>query len=374
MSVEIVRIEHGKSVKTFIDFPHLLYKDDPNYVPEIYIAVEEILNRNKNPFFDHSEAEYFIAWKGEKMAGRIAAVLNRSYNDYHQSNVGFFGFFDTIDDVEVSAMLLSTVEKWCKDKGLDAVLGPANFTTNETAGLLVEGFHEPPIIQMTYNKPYYSEHLERAGYNKEMDLHAYWIPTNEVSEKSLRLSHLLKERLDRRGITFRSIKMKNFKHEIQDVKEVYRSAWQSNWGFVPPTDREFDHLAQGLKMIIDDRYVYIAEEKGKMVGFAVGLPNINETVINIKKGRLLPFGIFKLLFGKRKVKKVRIALLGVLEEYRKLGIEAVFFANFIQAARQYNLIGGEASWVLENNEMMVKAAENLNGKKYKVYRIYKKSI
>ncbi len=374
MSVEVVRIEHGHSVKKFIDFPHTLYENDPYYVPEIYLSVSEILSRKKNPFFEHSEAEYFLAYRDQKLVGRIAAIHNKNYNEYHQSNVGFFGFFDFIDDYEVSGALLKVAENWCKDKGLSSMLGPANLTTNDTAGILIEGFDDPPVVQMTYNKPYYLQHLEKWGYKKEMDLNAYWIPSWEASEKSIRLSNLIKERLQKRGITFRSIRMNQFKSEIRKVKEIYRKAWEKNWGFVPPTDKEFDHLAEGLKMIIDDRYVYIAEENGQTIAFGVALPNINEITIKIKKGRLFPFGILRLLLGKRKVKKVRVVLLGVLEEYRKMGIEAVFFAQFIQAARENNLLGGEASWVLENNDMMVKAAENLNGKKYKVYRIYNKPL
>ena len=374
MSCTIVKVDNKNLTKKFIDFPHDLYKDDPNYVPQLYLAVKDILNKKKNPFFKHSTAETFLALRENKVVGRIAAIANRNYNDYHSSNIGFFGFFDCIKDYSVAEKLLDTAYKWCQEKGFDQIHGPTNFTTNDTAGLLVEGFDAPPVVEMTYNAPYYKEFVERYGFSKEMDLYAYYIGTRTASEKYLKISATLEERLSKKGITFRQMNLKNLKNEILEVKKVYRSAWEKNWGFVPPTDEEFDHLADGLKMILDPRFNFVAEHDGKMIGFAVGLPNINEILINIKRGRLFPFGIFKLLLGKKKTKVIRIVLLGVFEQYRNMGVAAVFFANFINAAREHGLDGGEASWVLENNTMMVRGAESLNGEKYKTYRIYSKAI
>ncbi|MBK7789743.1 MAG: hypothetical protein IPJ54_14455 [Saprospiraceae bacterium] len=374
MSVKIRKVETKADTKAFIDFPHDLYKNDPNYVPELYLAVSEHLNEKKNPFFKHSTVELYLAERQGKVVGRIAGVINNNYNSFHDCNVGFFGFFDCIDDQEVAFALLGQAESYVKSNGKSSILGPTNFNTNDTAGLLVDGFDSPPVVQMTYNAPYYKTHVEAFGFKKDMDLFAFWIPTKGVNEKSLQLTERLKERLANKGITFRNLKMKNFKKEVENVRDIYRSAWEKNWGFVPPTNEEFDFLAEGLKLVLDERYAYIAEEKGKMVAFAVGLPNINEIAIKMKRGRLLPFGIFKLLFGKKKVKSVRVVLLGVKEEYRKIGIEAVFYASFIRTAQENGLLGGEASWILESNQMMVQGAENLNGKKYKTYRIYTKNI
>ncbi|MBK8700037.1 MAG: hypothetical protein IPN29_11105 [Saprospiraceae bacterium] len=374
MSIEIRKVETDKEKKQFIDFPHDLYKTDPNYVPEIYLAVSELISEKKNPFFKHSKASLYLAYKDDKIVGRVAAIINNNYNKFHTCNVGFFGLFDVIDDQEVANSLLDAAMAYGKANGVDRVLGPTNFTTNDTAGLLVEGFDSPPVVQMTYNYAYYQRLIEHYGFTKDMDMYAFWIPTKTANEKSLLLSERLKERLNSRGITFRNLNMKKFKTEVDKVRNIYRAAWEKNWGFVPPTDEEFDFLAEGLKMILDERYAYIAEENGEMIGFAVGLPDVNEIMINVKKGRLFPFGIFKLLFGKKKVKKVRIVLLGVKEEYRKIGIEAIFYANLIRAAQNNNLLGGEASWILESNQMMVQGAENLNGKKYKTYRIYTKNV
>ena len=374
MNVEIVEVINGKQLDQFINFPHDLYKDDPNYVPEIYLAIKDLLNRKSNPYFKHSEASFYLAFVNGKIVGRIAATINRNYNNFHSCNVGFFGFFDCIDSQEVANALLLVAEGYCRSHKTDRMLGPTNLTTNDTAGVLVEGFDSPPVVQMTYNYPYYVRLLENYGLSKEMDLFAYKLDTYTVNTKSLKLSSLLKQRLDNKGIIFRNIDLKNFKTEIHKIKEVYRKAWENNWGFVPPADDEFQYLADGLKMILDDRFGFVAEMEGEIVGFAVALPNINEILIKFKRGKLLPFGIFKLLFGKKKVKSVRVVLLGVLPEYRKQGIEAVFFADFIENARKYGKDYGEASWILESNQAMVQAANNLNGVPYKRYRIYGKDV
>ncbi len=374
MPIQMVFVDSADLRKKFIDFPHQLYRNDSNYVPELFLAMKEHLDPKKNPFFKHSEAQLYLAYRDSEIVGRIAIILNNNYNKFHECNVAFFGFFDTIDDEEVSSLLLKKAESFAKEKGTNTLLGPVNFNTNDTAGLLVEGFDSPPVVQMTYNFPYYKTHLEKFGFVKDMDMFAYWIPTNTVNDKALNLSDRIKERLSHKGITFRNVNMSKFKTEVENIKNIYRMAWDKNWGFVPPTDEEFDFLAQGLKLIVDPKYVYICEDKGKMVGFAVGLPDVNEIVKSFKNGRLLPFNVFKLLWGKKKTKKVRIVLLGVVEEYRKMGIEAIFYANFIKTARENGLLGGEASWVLESNESMMKGAENLNGHPYKTYRIYSKAI
>ncbi|MEE9440000.1 MAG: hypothetical protein V3V14_13425 [Saprospiraceae bacterium] len=375
MKIIISKIDSKKDTKTFINFPHDLYAGDSNYVPELYLNVSEVLSKKKNPFFKHSEADLFLA-KDEngKIIGRIAAILDNNYNKYHECNIGFFGFFDVIDDYNVARELLNTATEWAKKKNVDRILGPTNFTTNDTAGILIDGYDSPPTVMMTYNKPYYHDFVTRYGFDKEMDLYAYLMATDTVNQKSLRLAGMLEERLNRKGISIRTVSKKTKKEDIKSIKNVYRKAWEKNWGFVPPTDEEFEHLADGLNMLLDLRYVYMAEHEGNLIGFAVAIPDINEITIGFKKGKLFPFNIIKLLTKKSKVTKIRIILLGVVEEYRKLGVAAVFFANFIKAAKANNLLLGEASWILENNEQMVSAAENLNGERYKTYRIYSKNL
>ena len=377
MPIEIISASAGKPsaagrlINEYLDFAHELYKDDPNYVPELFMSQKELFNPRKNPFLQNAKVESFLAKKNGKVVGRISAILNNRYNEYHKCNVGFFGFFDLINDFQVAKTLLDTAIGWCKARGLNAVLGPCNFSTNDTAGLLIDGFDEPPKIMMTYNKPYYKDFVEGYGFVKEMDLYAYILYTHKASEKSIRLARALERRLAIQGITFRNINLKKFGKEVELIMDVYNHAWKDNWGFVPMTEDEIQHLGNNLKMIANKNWIYIAEDKGKPVGFGVTLNNINEITKDFKKGRLFPFNVIKLLLRRHKTDYVRILALGVLDEYRKKGIEAILFSKNILQARADNVIAGEVSWVLESNAEMVCSAEKLNSELYKTYRIYR---
>ncbi len=374
MSITIHEVKTKEDTRQFIDFPHDLYQDDENYVPEVYMGQKDLLNPSKNPFFQHSEVCLYLAKSGNSIVGRIAAILNRNYNKHHDGNVGFFGFFDVIDDTHVADTLLDAAKAWLKEKKVNGIIGPTNFSTNDTAGTLVKGFDSPPLIMMTYNKPYYDNLIKDYGFIPKMDLHAYMIYTDKASAKSIRIADALENRLLKSGITIRSANLKNWKQEVEELKKVYNAAWEDNWGFVPFTDAEFAHLANDLKLLADPEWCYVAEDNGKPIGFSITLPNINEVMIKSHKGRLFPFTIFKLLLNKKKTKYVRILALGVKEEYRKKGIEAIFFAKNIKAAQKHGKLGGEASWILNDNEMMKKGAEKLNGELYKTYRLYYKDI
>lgn len=374
MSLIIKEANSKKEIKLFIDFAHELHKDDKNYVPELFLSQKEMFDRKKYPFYEYGDIQCYLAYENDKIVGRIAAIKNERYNDYHKSNIGFFGFLEFINSKDVAKALLEAAKKWLAPNNYDYLMGPTNFTTNETSGFLVDGFDTPPMIMMAHNPSYYDGVLRQLGLEKEMDMYAYMIYSFEASEKSIKLSQMLEERLKRSGITVRNLNLKNFKEEVQKIKKVYNEAWENNWGFVPFTDKEFDHIADGLKMLADDKFAYMAEENGEVIGFSISVPNINEITINFKKGRLFPFNIFKILFGKSKLRTVRIMATGIKESYRRKGIEAIFFAKNILEARKRNLIGGEASWILESNKEMVLSAEKLNGIKYKTYRLYKYPI
>ncbi len=372
--MQIVQVTTSKQKRQFIDFPHDLYEGDPNYVPAMYLDQKEVMNPKKNPFFNHSKADLFLAIREGKIVGRIAAIRNNEYIKFANEQVGYFGFFDVIDDYSVAEALLDKAAAWVTAEGLQGLYGPTNFTTNETAGILIDGYDSPPVVWMTYNKPYYVDFLNRYGFHKRMDLFAYKVPTQTVSQRSLDVSARLEERLKKRGIIIRNVNKRKFKQEARTIREIYRKAWEQNWGFVPPTEEEFDHLAEGLKLIVDEEMVFIAEKDGEAIGFFLALPDINQIMIKQKRGRIIPFGIFRLLFGKKKVTILRIILLGVLPEYRRLGIEAIFYAKIIRYAQTHNIAFGEGSWVLEDNEMMNKGMQGLNAEVYKTYRIYEKSI
>ena len=368
--VEIKKVDTKNYLKKFIDFPHDLYANDPNYVPELFRSQKDLLSK-RNPFYKHSKADLFLGYKDNQIVGRIAAIRNNNYIDYTGNEIGFFGFLEFTDDQEVSKALLSHVCDWVKQEGLKGIMGPENYSTNETCGTLISGFDSPPMIMMPYNQSYYPEHLEKYGFSKAMDLFAYRFTPDGFTERLKRMALLIEERLKRQGITIRKFDLKNFKEEISKIKSVYNSAWEKNWGFVPITDEEFAHSAKDLKQIVDPDLLLIAEQDGRPIGFSLTLPNFNEIFIKIKRGRLLPFGIFKIHFGKKKIKGARIITLGIIDRYRKMGIDAYFYYKVYKEGIGKGMNVGESSWILENNEMMNRAVINVNGALYKKYRLYK---
>lgn len=372
--ISLEKVDNKRKLAAFIDFPHSLYEGDPNYVPELFIAQRDLLTPGKHPFHEHSEVQLFVVYKNNELKGRIAAILNNNHNEFNKTTDGFFGFFDCVDDQEIANQLFSEAMNWLKAKGANTMIGPVNPSTNEPCGLLVEGFDKPPVVMMTYNKPYYAKLIENAGFTKRMDLLAYDIRVATLNDRSLRLQDALLSRLKSKGITIRPVSMKDFKNEVKKIKEVYNSAWDANSGFVPFTDSEFNYMAKDLKMILDPNFCLVAEHEGKMIGFALALPDLNQVLAKVKRGRLLPFGLFKLLLGKKKINYMRVLALGVTDEYRKLGIEACFYASIIKRCQEKNLVGGEASWILENNALMNKGIQNINGVAYKRYRIFQKPI
>ncbi len=364
-----------KQLATFIDFPHDLYAGDPNYVPELHIAQRDILTPGKHPFYEHSSLQCFLAIdENNKIKGRIAVILNNNHNAFNHTNDGFFGFFDCVDDENVAKALFEAAYQWLNAKGVVTIVGPANPSTNETVGLLIDGFNEPPVAMMTYNKPYYANLIEKNGFHKKVDLYAYDIRTDTVSDRALKLQEALMKRLEQKHITIRPINVKDFKNEVGKAREIYNAAWDKNLGFVPMTENEFNYMAKDMKNILNPDFCLVAEYEGKMVGFALAIPDINQILIKIKRGRLLPTGIFKLLFGLKKINYYRVIILGVIEEYRRMGIEACFYAKIIKKGIDLKAKGAEASWILETNDMMNKALQNINGKVYKTYRIYEKQL
>lgn len=374
INVPVTRVATKKELAQFIDFPHELYRNDANYVPELFIAQRDLLTKHKHPFHDHSEIALFLAFKNGSIAGRIAAIRNNNHNTFNHTTDGFFGFFDCINDQNVSNALLSAAEGWLKEEGLNTMIGPVNFSTNETCGLLVEGFDSAAVIMMTYNSPYYIDLLKNAGLQDKLDLIAYKIPVSGFGDKPMKMMPVLKERLARKGVVIRKINLKKFKEEVSMIREVYNSAWDANLGFVPMTEKEFDYLAKDMKMILDDDFCLVAEMDGKAIGFALCVPDMNQIFRTIRRGRLLPTGLFKLLFNRKKVNGLRVIALGVLAPYRKLGIEACFYGQLTEKAVAKGFEYAEASWILETNDLMNKALLHMNADPYKRYRIYEKEI
>ena len=370
--IQIKTVNPKKDIKLFIDFPHELYKDNPNYVPELFIAQRDLLT--KHPFLKNAEFVLFLAYQDNKIVGRIAAILNNNHNAFNHSNEGFFGFFDVIDDLEVAKALFDEAEKWLKTKKVDTIVGPVNPNTNETCALLIKGFDTPPVAMMPYNFPYYQTLIESLGYHKQTDLLAYIIETKDFDDKPIRLMESFEKRLNGKGITIRKVNLKDFDNEVENLRKVYNAAWDKNLGFVPMTDEEFRYMAKDLKLVIDTDFCLVAEKDGHPVAFSLCIPDINQVQIKVKRGRLLPTGILKLLFGRKKINTVRVVALGVTEPFRKMGIEAIFYGNIIKTGIKKGYKQAEASWILEDNLMMNKAMQNIHGRAYKTYRIFEKKL
>ncbi|WP_118972208.1 hypothetical protein [Taibaiella koreensis] len=365
----------GKDLRVFIDFPHDLHRDDPYYVPELFMAQRDLLNPAKHPFFEHGRMQLFLAYKDGKLSGRVAAIFNGNHNTFNKSNDGFFGFFDCVDDQEVANALLQAAEGWLRDQGLSTMIGPVNPSTNEACGLLVDGFDSAPMILMPYNPPYYKKLLEQYGLAKQVDLVAYALYDTDLGDKPVRLQEALTARLATKGITIRPFDLKhNFKRELEQFGKVYNAAWDKNMGFVPMTKAEFDFMGKDMKLIADTDFCLAAEHNGEVVGIALCLPDINQVLKKIKRGRLFPTGVFHFLLGRKKINALRILALGVLEPYRKMGIEACFYATIMKKGREKGFNMAEASWMLEHNDLMNRAIEHMHGVRYKTYRIFDKQL
>jgi hypothetical protein len=373
--VRIETVTTKTGLKQFIDFPHDLFEGDPNYVPELFMAQEALLNRKKSPFFQHSTAEYFIARSEDgRILGRIAAIRNNKYNEFTGENAGFFGFFDVIEDYQVAKSLLDTAAEWLRQEGLDRIIGPTNFSTNETCGLLIENFDEPPFVLTTYNYPYYSDFLDRYGFQKNTDLLSYELFPDQLPAGIEALAEKLEARLAQNGITIRTINMKHFDSEVEKFLPIYNASWDQNLGFVPMTEAEVRQMGKDLKMALDPDFVFFAEKGGKTIGIALSVPNLNEIFIKIPRGRLFPTGLFKFLFGKKSIQSVRVVALGVLPEFRRSGLDVCFYVRNYHTALRKGIKRAEASWILENNDLMNRALLQINGKVFRKHRIYEKTL
>lgn len=369
--IQIKEVTSKKDLKLFIDFPYSHYQDDKLYAPDLRLIQQETLNQKKNPFFNHAEAAYFYATdESGKVLGRIAAITNENYVKHWNENYGFFGFFESVNDTKVSGKLFDAAKNWLRQKGVQGIYGPMNPSTNDTCGTLVDGFDTPPYVMMVHNKTYYDDLIKAAGFKKRMDLFSYRIQINKFPKRYLQLANNIEERLKRDGIIIRKVNFKKLKEEAPKLQHIYNKAWEKNWGFIPMDDAEFQALAQELKFVTTPDYVFIAEDKGEPVAFIAILPDLNEITINFRDGKLLPFNFLKLLNFKKKVSRVRVLTLGLVESHRLKGIDTVMYAKLYESASNAGAVEAEASWILENNVMMNRILQNIEADPYKRYRIY----
>lgn len=362
-------IEAAGNLSDFINLPRILHRADPCFVPQLNREMKLHFSR-KNPFFEHAEAKYFIALKDGRPAGRIASIIDRTHNRLHHEKTGFFGFFDCINDAGVAAALFQRVAGDLRSAGITVMRGPMSFSTNDECGMLIEGFDERPMIMMPYNPPYYNELTEKAGLSKVKDLYAYiYDVRDKLPEKVLRVAAIV----EKRGITVRPINMTQYLADMMIFRDVYHSAWEKNWGFVPMTEGELAYAAGRLKQVIVPEMTLIAEEDGKPVGFMGMVPDIN-LVLKHMNGRMGPVGLAKALYYSRKIKDLRVMLLGVKKEFRNKGVEALLFREGFKPIKKGNYQRVEFSWILEDNLPVQRTIETMDGRLYKKYRIYETAL
>jgi GNAT superfamily N-acetyltransferase len=334
--------------------------------------VKEKVNVRKHPFFEHAERELFLAYQSANPVGRIVGIIDRYHNEFQNEKIAFFGMYESLNDPAVAGALLDTVAAWGKSRGMDTLRGTVNLSLNDECAFLVEGFATPPVIMMPYNPQYYLNLMEACGLVKARDLYAFRMPIGAPTPA--RAQTIIDHAKASLPVTLRIINMKDLDAEAERIKSIYNKGWVKNWGFVPWTDLEMKHMVKALSQLADPNIVILAEEKdGTPVGFAFGLPNYNEILIKIN-GRLMPFGIFKILLGRKKIKSLRVPVFGVVPEYRNTGLSFLLFAKIKENAFRRGYIWGETSWQLEDNEAVNRFVISLGGELYKKYRIYEKKI
>jgi hypothetical protein len=372
--LQIVKVEGRRALNEFIGLPWSLYQNDPMWVPPLILERRSQLAPN-NPYFEHATYNSWIAYRGGKPVGRISAQIDRLHLDRYQDATGFFGMLEAENNSTTFQLLMETAENWLRQKGMRRVTGPYNLSINQEVGLLVDGFDTSPVMMMGHALPYYAERVEENGYRKEKDLLAYIINTDFAHPRAMQaITARAKNR-----VQIRSLQKSSFKNELAIIRDIFNDAWSQNWGFIPWTNSEFEHLGKDLKMLVDEDLVAIAEVDGEPLAFMIVLPNINEAIRDLN-GRLLPFGWLKLLW-RLKVKYPttgRVPLMGVRRQYHDSLLGAALAFSVIAALQPPSIQHGikqlELSWILEDNKGMRDMLEAINGRVYKTYRIYSKEL
>jgi GNAT superfamily N-acetyltransferase len=377
VSVEIRRVESKGDRKQFLDLPYRLYATEPRWVPPLRIERKEHIDPAKNPFFEHAEVQFFLALRDGRVVGRISAHVDHNLNEFQDNRWGLFGFFECEDDPEAARALVDSAEAWLRERGRDRMVGPMDFTTNDECGLLIEGHERPPIILCPWQHAYYQPLLEEAcGLAKAMDLLMWELHISDKSKVHQAIWDMADAVEAKHGIVVRPFRKRDLQDEVTKFLEVYNSAWERNWGFVPLTEQEVRHYAKQLKPVLDENWAMIAERKddGEVVGAALTLPDFNQVLAKVKDGRLLPFGWLAALRNRKKVDRVRVFALGVKPEYQHTGVAARMYQMHFEAAERTPQTGGEMGWILETNKAMNRAMEGMGGTVVRRYRVYEREL
>lgn len=373
--ISIREVKTKADRKAFLDLPFRLYADDPNWVPPLYL--ERLDHLTRNPYFEHAEAQLFLAERDGRVVGRISAQTDKLHLARYQDGTGQFGFIEAEDDPEIFEKLLAAAEGWLKSRGLARVQGPFNFSINEETGLLIDGFNSPPFIFMGHGKPSYDARLREQGYGKAKDVIAYEYDLNIPMPAAMR--RMIEKTKASGKLTLRPLSKKNLKRDLAILISIFNDAWQDNWNFVPMTEAEINALGQVLKLLVTEKHIAIAEYEGKPAAMIVTLPDINGWIADLG-GKLFPFNwaklVWRVMFTPEKA--FRVPLMGVRKEFRNTPVGAILAFAVIHAAHEYHRSRGtfrsELGWILEDNMPMRRIIEALGGVPYKTYRIYEKAL
>ena len=368
-------VGRGEMTK-FIKLPFRLHEGTV-WVPPLVTERRKFLDRDKNPFFEHAEAEYFLAWRGDEVVGRISAQVDERWDQFQGGNDGMFGFFECENDPEAAKALFGAAGEWLRGRGRERIVGPMDFSTNDECGLLIEGYELAPLILQPWHPPYYAGLIEGEGMTKSMDLLMWWLELGGqmyTDEGFHPMIHELAKKVEgEHGVTIRDFRKKDLEAEITRFMEVYNSAWEKNWGFVPLTEHEVRHYAKTLKPFLDENWAYVAEKDGETVGAALTLPDYNQALLHLN-GRILPFGWAKFLWYRRKIDRVRVFALGVKPDWQHTGVAAKFYERHFDAATRTPQTYGETGWILESNRNMNKAMEAMGGTIVRRFRLYERVL
>jgi len=373
MSLEVRPVAGKRDLERFVRLPFELYRNEPRWVAPLLTDVRKRLDRKRNPFFAHAEAEYFLAWRDGRPVGRISAQVDRRFNDHQANDWGLWGFFESEDDPETAGALLAAAEDWLRARGSDRMVGPMDFTTNDECGLLIEGHDRPAIILATWQHPYYEGLIESAGLVKAMDLLMWSLHISDRDRVHPAIWEAAGKVESEHGIVCRPMRKRDLDAEVTAFLEVYNAAWEKNWGAVPLTAEEAHHYARDLKPVLDENWAMIAERKdtGEVVGAALTLPDFNQVLAHLN-GRLLPFGWVKALYWRRKIDSVRVFALGVKPDYQHTGVAARFYQMHFESAARTRQKQGEMGWILETNKPMNRAMEGMGGEVVRRFRLYER--
>lgn len=361
-----------ENLHEFVDFPYNLYEKNPHYINDLKSNQKKLLNLD-DPFWDNgkkAERQLFLAYKNKKIVGRLAAIINHTYNQYHDEKIGFFGFYDVENDIEISKKLFESAYKYFKENKIQKIQGPFNPSQNYTCGMLADSFDKDPKIMMPYNFEYYLKHMKLLGFNKAKDLLAF---DRDVDAKmSDRLQKIIKRIESKKDISVRAVNFKNFDYESEMLRDIFNKSWAKNWGFVPISKDEFTHSCNELKHIVNSKLTSVVSVDNVPAGFAISIPDLN-VILKKFNGSVNLLNIFPAILSYFKIKKVRLLLLGVLPEYRKRGLELLLVKNIIEGGNQTRYRSGELSWILEDNIEMINVIKETGAYVSKTYRIFEKT-